>query len=144
MVGVAAEPGDVAVDPPARGVDAAERLVIDEAMPRIEGHVLAEADEIAAALSMTGGYEAYGAGSLEGIQFAVEEANASGTTPQIELKLYDNATKAERAVMCQWICADNVKGMQFAGLRSFHHFNAAGPNLSHRITIAIAPASAGK
>src|SRR5436305_276018 len=46
---------------------------------------------------MSGGYEAYGAGSLEGIQFALEEANASGRTPQIELKLYDNASNAERA-----------------------------------------------
>jgi branched-chain amino acid transport system substrate-binding protein len=53
--------------------------------------------EVAAALSTTGGYEAYGAGSLEGIQFALEEANASGRTPQIELKLYDNASDAGRA-----------------------------------------------
>ncbi|HEX4640432.1 MAG TPA: ABC transporter substrate-binding protein [Chthoniobacterales bacterium] len=53
--------------------------------------------EIAASLSMTGGFEAFGAGSLEGIQFALEEANASSGTPRIELKLYDNASDAQRA-----------------------------------------------
>ncbi|HEX4641326.1 MAG TPA: ABC transporter substrate-binding protein, partial [Chthoniobacterales bacterium] len=53
--------------------------------------------EIAASLSMTGGFEAFGTGSLEGIQFALEEANASSGTPRIELKVYDNGSDAQRA-----------------------------------------------
>src|SRR4051812_3820566 len=53
--------------------------------------------EIAAALSMTGDFESFGKGSLEGIQFAIEEARASGSAPQIELKGYDNASSPERA-----------------------------------------------
>jgi len=38
--------------------------------------------EIAAALSMTGSFEAFGKGNLEGIQLALEEAKASGDGPQ--------------------------------------------------------------
>ncbi|HZE12986.1 MAG TPA: ABC transporter substrate-binding protein [Chthoniobacterales bacterium] len=53
--------------------------------------------EIAAAVSMTGDLQPFGGGSLEGIQFALEEANASGIGPQIELKIYDNASSPERA-----------------------------------------------
>ncbi|HEX4640433.1 MAG TPA: hypothetical protein VH252_03550, partial [Chthoniobacterales bacterium] len=40
--------------------------------------------EIAATLSMTGGFEAFGKGNLEGIQLALEEAKASGSGPQID------------------------------------------------------------
>lgn len=57
----------------------------------------AEKVEIAAVLSTTGTFEAFGKGSLEGIQLALEEARASGTGPQIELKLYDAASSEERA-----------------------------------------------
>ena len=53
--------------------------------------------EIAAVLSMTGNFEAFGKGSLEGIQLAFEEAKASGSGPQIELKVYDAESRAERA-----------------------------------------------
>jgi branched-chain amino acid transport system substrate-binding protein len=53
--------------------------------------------EFAAALSITGDLTAFGTGSLEGIQFALEEANASGSSPQIELKVYDHASNPERA-----------------------------------------------
>jgi len=53
--------------------------------------------EFAAALSITGDLKAFGTGSLEGIQLALEEANASGASPQIELKVYDHASSPERA-----------------------------------------------
>ena len=53
--------------------------------------------EIAAALSMTGEFEPFGKGSLEGIQLAIEEARASGLGPQIELKVYDNGSSPDRA-----------------------------------------------
>src|SRR3954468_10041325 len=53
--------------------------------------------EIAAALSMSGDFESFGKGGLEGIQLALEAANASGSGPQIELKVYDNASNPERA-----------------------------------------------
>ena len=53
--------------------------------------------EIAAALSMTGDFESFGKGSLEGIQLALEEAKASGSGPQIELKIYDAESNPERS-----------------------------------------------
>ena len=53
--------------------------------------------EIAAVLSLSGNFEAFGKGSLEGIQLALEEAKAGGSGPQIELKLYDAQSSAERA-----------------------------------------------
>jgi len=53
--------------------------------------------EIAASLSTTGDFQDFGTGSLEGIQFALEEARTRGDTPQIELKFYDNASNAKSA-----------------------------------------------
>ena len=53
--------------------------------------------EIATALSLTGEFSALGAGSLEGIQLAFEEANATGRGPRLELKIYDNQSSAEVA-----------------------------------------------
>lgn len=53
--------------------------------------------EIAAALSTTGENEAFGIGSMEGIQLAVEESNSSGLSPRIELKTYDNKSNADTA-----------------------------------------------
>ena len=53
--------------------------------------------EIAAALSMTGDFEAFGRGNLEGIQLALEEAKASGAGPQIDLRIYDTTSDQERA-----------------------------------------------
>ena len=46
--------------------------------------------EIAAALSVTGDFTPFGSGSLQGIQFAVEEANAGNAGPRIDLKIYDD------------------------------------------------------
>jgi ABC-type branched-subunit amino acid transport system substrate-binding protein len=57
----------------------------------------AEKIEIAAAVSLTGERSAFGTGSLEGIQLAVDEANASGISPRIDLKVYDNASTPETA-----------------------------------------------
>lgn len=53
--------------------------------------------EIAATLSLTGGFEAFGKGNLEGIQLALEEEKASGSGPQIELTIYDDASNSDRA-----------------------------------------------
>jgi len=53
--------------------------------------------EIAAALAMTGDFQAFGKGSLEGIQIALDEAKASGSGPQIELKVYETTSDPERA-----------------------------------------------
>ena len=57
----------------------------------------AEKVEIAAAVSLTGEMGAFGIGSLEGVRLAVEEANASGIAPRIDLKVYDNASSPETA-----------------------------------------------
>lgn len=53
--------------------------------------------EIAAAISLSGEMSAFGTGSLEGIRLAVEKANAQGSGPRIELKVYDDASSAETA-----------------------------------------------
>lgn len=51
--------------------------------------------EIAALLSITGELQPFGSGSLEGVQFAVEEANAGGIGPRIDLKIYDDKSGPE-------------------------------------------------
>lgn len=49
------------------------------------------AEEIAVSLPLTGdGAVSFGRGTLEGIQLAVEEANADSTAPQINLAIYDD------------------------------------------------------
>jgi branched-chain amino acid transport system substrate-binding protein len=53
--------------------------------------------EIAAALSLTGDSYTFGQGSLEGIQLAIEEANASGIKPQIKLTTYDDKSSETEA-----------------------------------------------
>jgi branched-chain amino acid transport system substrate-binding protein len=60
-------------------------------------HAFAAADaagpseiEVAAALGLSGDEFTFGQGSLEGIQLAIEEANASGTGPRIKLVTYDD------------------------------------------------------
>ena len=51
--------------------------------------------EIAAAISLTGEASNFGVGSMEGIKLAIEEANASGAGPWIDLKVYDNRSSLE-------------------------------------------------
>jgi len=53
--------------------------------------------QVAAALSLSGDSYTFGKGSLEGVQLAVEEANASGILPRIELKIYDDRSTPEGA-----------------------------------------------
>jgi len=53
--------------------------------------------EIAASLSTTGDFNAFGSDSLKAVQFALDEYKASRLSPQIELKVYDNASSPERA-----------------------------------------------
>ncbi len=54
--------------------------------------------EIAVSLPLTGeGHELFGQGTLDGIQLAVDEANASGTGPHIDLKIYDDRSTDEGA-----------------------------------------------
>jgi branched-chain amino acid transport system substrate-binding protein len=53
--------------------------------------------EMAAALSLTGDESIPGQGSLEGIQLAIEEANAAGTGPRIKLAIYDDGSNDETA-----------------------------------------------
>jgi branched-chain amino acid transport system substrate-binding protein len=53
--------------------------------------------EIAAALSLTGDSYTFGRGSLEGIQLAIEEANASGIEPRITLTPYDDKSSDDEA-----------------------------------------------
>lgn len=53
--------------------------------------------EIAAAISLTGEASTFGVGSLDGIQLAVEEANATGLGPRIEIKVYDDKSTPQTA-----------------------------------------------
>jgi ABC-type branched-subunit amino acid transport system substrate-binding protein len=53
--------------------------------------------EIAAALPLTGDEYTFGRGSLEGLQLAIEEANASGQGPRLKLVNYDDASDDARA-----------------------------------------------
>ncbi|HSI10551.1 MAG TPA: ABC transporter substrate-binding protein [Chthoniobacter sp.] len=66
--------------------------------------------EIAADISLTGDAATFGVGSLEGIKLAIEEANARGSGPQIELKVYDDKSVAEgaRAVAAQVVASPAV------------------------------------
>ena len=52
--------------------------------------------EFAVALSISGDLSEFGRGSLDGIKLAIEEAKADGSGPQIELRIYDNASNPER------------------------------------------------
>ena len=54
--------------------------------------------EIAVGLPLSGeGGNSFGKPSLEGIQFAIEEANSHGSGPRIGLKIYDDKTTADGA-----------------------------------------------
>src|SRR6478672_3241674 len=53
--------------------------------------------EIAAAISLTGEMSAFGTGSREGIQLAIEDANRSGLDPRIQVKIYDDESSPETA-----------------------------------------------
>ena len=53
--------------------------------------------QIAAALPLTGDESTFGLGSLQGIQLAIEEANASGGLPRIDLKTYDDRSSDDEA-----------------------------------------------
>src|ERR1044071_1855151 len=52
--------------------------------------------EFAVALSISGDLSEFGRGSLDGIKLAIEEAKADGSGPQIELRIYDNASNPAR------------------------------------------------
>jgi len=52
------------------------------------------AEEIAVSLPLTGdGAKSFGQGTLEGIQLAIEEANADGAAPRINLAIYDDQSR---------------------------------------------------
>jgi branched-chain amino acid transport system substrate-binding protein len=52
------------------------------------------AEEIAVSLPLTGdGARSFGQGTLEGIQLAIEEANADGAAPRINLAIYDDQSR---------------------------------------------------
>ena len=59
-------------------------------------HAQPQTVKIAAQLSVSGVRGILGGPALEGAQLAVEEANASGQTPKIELAVYDDATDPDR------------------------------------------------
>lgn len=69
-------------------------LILTGSAPPAEAQS-AEEVEIAVALSLSGDGASYAQGGLEGIQLAIEEANASGLEPQIKLVSYDDQSSDE-------------------------------------------------
>jgi len=57
----------------------------------------ANGSEIAVTLPLSGGDSAFGQGTLQGIQLAIEEANAEGSQPHIDLVTYDDKTSDDTA-----------------------------------------------
>jgi branched-chain amino acid transport system substrate-binding protein len=55
-----------------------------------DGAPSGKAVEIAAALPLSGDEASYGQGTLHGIQLAIEEANAPGAAPRVELAIHDD------------------------------------------------------
>jgi branched-chain amino acid transport system substrate-binding protein len=53
--------------------------------------------KIAIVVSASGALEPYGRGALEGARLAVEEANAEGNGPSIEIEVFDDASKPGEA-----------------------------------------------
>src|SRR5271166_4923448 len=75
-------------------------LLIALAVPtpaRAAGEGGASEIEVAAALGVTGDESTFGQGSLEGIELAVEEANAARTGPRIKLVTYDDRSSDDEA-----------------------------------------------
>jgi branched-chain amino acid transport system substrate-binding protein len=70
-------------DPCARGHPFGSAASADGAPP-------GKAVKIAAALPLSGDETSYGQGTLHGIQLAIEEANATGAAPHIELAIHDD------------------------------------------------------
>jgi branched-chain amino acid transport system substrate-binding protein len=66
--------------------------------------------EIAAALGVTGDEATFGQGSLEGIQLAVEEANAANTGSRIKLVTYDDhsSDNEARAIAAQIVASPAI------------------------------------
>src|SRR6516164_6027579 len=62
-----------------------------------EGTPAGKVVEIAAALPLTGDEASYGRATLHGIQLAIEEANASGTAPHIDLVIHDDKSSDDGA-----------------------------------------------
>jgi branched-chain amino acid transport system substrate-binding protein len=57
----------------------------------------AQTAKIAVAVSLTGAGEPFGGPAVEGARLAVEEANATGEAPRLELEIRDDASNADRA-----------------------------------------------
>jgi branched-chain amino acid transport system substrate-binding protein len=111
----------------------------------ISGHVAkadAPAAKIAVALPLTGSNASIGAPGLEGIRLAVEEANATGVKPVIELSIYDDASNIEegRKVAHKIVDSD---ALVVLGPSTTAMALVTGPIFSDGDIVAIGPTTTG-
>lgn len=98
--------------------------------------------EIAVALPLTGEESAIGEGSLQGIQLAIEEANALGTKPRIDLALYDDRSNDDEAKkLATRIVASRATLVLGPALTTASL--AAGPVYAQAGLVALTPTAAG-
>lgn len=83
-----------------RGVKTALAALAAAGVFALGGPAVAEGVKIGALMPMTGGLQAYGESSINGVRLAVEEANAAGGVlgGEVEIVLGDTQTRAQPAV----------------------------------------------
>jgi len=98
--------------------------------------------EVAAALPLTGDEAAIGEAALQGIQLAIEEANADGARPHIELAIYDDRSNDDEAKkLASQIVASRATVVLGPALTTASV--AAGPTYAQAGLVAITPTAAG-
>jgi ABC-type branched-subunit amino acid transport system substrate-binding protein len=101
-----------------------------------------ETAKIAVALSLTGPNASIGRPDLEGARLAVEEANAAGGTPTIELSVYDDASNiAEGKRLAKEISAGDALLVLGPGTTAMAL--DTGPIYSDAGVVAIGPTTTG-
>lgn len=66
-------------------------------MPALAPDFAGSGVEVAVELPLTGDEAEYGVGVMEGVDLAIEEANATGAGPRINLKRYDDQANDDRS-----------------------------------------------
>jgi branched-chain amino acid transport system substrate-binding protein len=94
--------------------------------------------EIAVALSLSGEGVTFGQPAFEGIQFAVDEANANGQTPSISLTVYDDQGSDDEAGAIATEVVDSPAWMVLGPVFSTASL-AAGPTYAEANMVSLPP-----
>jgi ABC-type branched-subunit amino acid transport system substrate-binding protein len=98
--------------------------------------------EVAAALPLSGDETSIGSAALQGIQLAIEEANADGGKPHIELAIYDDRSNDDEAKkLASQIVASRATVVLGPALTTSSV--AAGPTYAQAGMVALTPTAAG-